>query len=77
MIVLTHLNGQNFVVNAGKDPHGRMRARYRYLLETGERLMVKETLEEVVRRAIDYGRLLRRPLYAESAFRLHRDEFLV
>ena len=30
--------------------------------ETGERFMVKETLHEVVQRAIEYGRLLRRPL---------------
>jgi flagellar protein FlbD len=30
--------------------------------DTGEKLMVKETLEEVMRRAIDYARAIRRPI---------------
>jgi hypothetical protein len=30
--------------------------------ESGERLMVKETLVEVMRRAIDYARTIRRPI---------------
>jgi flagellar protein FlbD len=62
MIVLTRLNGQNFVVNAEKIRMVESTPDTVICCETGERLMVKETLEEVVRRAIDYGRLLRRPL---------------
>jgi flagellar protein FlbD len=62
MIALTRLNGQQFVINA---------ERIRYLEQTpdtlvccdnGEKLMVKETLQEVVRKAIDYARLVRKPL---------------
>jgi flagellar protein FlbD len=62
MITLTRLNGQPFVLNA---------ERIRYLEQTpdtlvccddGERLMVKEPLPEVIRRAIEYARLIRKPL---------------
>jgi len=62
MIVLTRLNGQNFVVNAEKIRLVESTPDTVVCCETGERLMVKETLEEVVRRAIEYGRLLRRPV---------------
>jgi flagellar protein FlbD len=30
--------------------------------ESGERLMVKESLDEVIRRAIDYARAIRKPI---------------
>ena len=30
--------------------------------DTGERMMVKETLAEVTRRAIEYARVIRRPI---------------
>jgi uncharacterized protein YlzI (FlbEa/FlbD family) len=30
--------------------------------DTGDRLMVKESLPEVMRRAIEYARIIRRPL---------------
>ena len=62
MITLTRLNGQPFVVNAEK---------IRYIEETpdtlvccdhGEKMMVREPLEEVIRRAIEYARLVRRPI---------------
>jgi flagellar protein FlbD len=62
MIVLTRLNGQNFVVNAEKIRTVEATPDTVVCCETGERLMVKETLDEVVRRAIEYGRLLRRPI---------------
>jgi flagellar protein FlbD len=62
MIVLTRLNGQNFVVNAEKIRMVESTPDTVVCCETGERLMVRESLEEVVRRAIDYGRLLRRPV---------------
>ena len=62
MIVLTRLNGQNFVVNAEKIRTVESTPDTVVCCESGERLMVKETLQEVVRRAIEYGRALRRPL---------------
>jgi flagellar protein FlbD len=62
MIVLTRLNGQNFVVNAEKIRTVEATPDTVVCCETGERLMVKETLQEVVKRAIEYGRTLRRPI---------------
>jgi flagellar protein FlbD len=62
MIKLTRLNGQHFVVNAEKIRLVESTPDTVVCCETGERLMVKETLEEVIRRAIEYGRLLRRPV---------------
>jgi len=62
MIVLTRLNGQNFVVNAEKIRMVESTPDTVVCCESGERLMVKETLQEVIQRAIEYGRLLRRPL---------------
>jgi flagellar protein FlbD len=62
MIALTRLNGQRFVINADK---------IRYLEQTpdtviccdhGERHMVKEPLEEVIKRAIEYARTIRKPV---------------
>lgn len=62
MIVLTRLNGQNFVVNAEKIRMVESTPDTVVCCESGERMMVRETLQEVVQRAIEYGRLLRRPL---------------
>lgn len=62
MITLTRLNGQQFVLNA---------ERIRYVEETpdtvvccdnGEKMMVKENLQLVMRKAIDYARLIRKPI---------------
>ena len=62
MIVLTRLNGQSFVVNAEKIRTVESTPDTVVCCDTGERLMVKETLNEVIGRAIEYGRLLRRPV---------------
>jgi flagellar protein FlbD len=62
MIMLTRLNGQNFVVNAEKIRTVEATPDTVVCCESGERLMVRETLQEVIRRSIEYGRLLRRPL---------------
>ncbi len=62
MIVLTRLNGQSFVVNAEKIRLVETTPDTVVCCDTGERLMVKETLQEVIQRAIEYGRLLRRPV---------------
>ena len=62
MIALTRLNGQRFVVNADKIRYVEATPDTVVCCDTGERLMVKETHAEVVQRAIEYGRLLRRPV---------------
>ena len=62
MIVLTRLNGQSFVVNAEKIRLVEATPDTVVCCDTGERLMVKESLNEVIGRAIEYGRLLRRPV---------------
>lgn len=59
MIVLTRLNGRRFVLNSQlirtveETPDTTIR------LTTGESVMVRETMEEVVERAGDYERSLR------------------
>ncbi len=60
MIGLTKLNNQSFVVNA--DPIKFVEATPDTLLTltTGERILVKESTDEVIRRVVQYGRLLRR-----------------
>ena len=62
MIRLTRLNGQQFVMNAEKIRTVEATPDTVVCCETGEKLMVKETLEEVMRRAIDYARVIRRPI---------------
>ena len=62
MIALTRLNGQRFVVNADKIRYVEATPDTVVCCDTGDRMMVKETLQEVISRAIEYGRLLRRPL---------------
>ena len=62
MIRLTRLNGQQFVMNAEKIRTVESTPDTVVCCETGEKLMVKETLDEVMRRAIDYARVIRRPV---------------
>jgi flagellar protein FlbD len=62
MIVLTKLNGQQFVVNAEKIRYVESTPDTLVCCDTGERMMVRETLAEVTRRAIDYARIIRRPI---------------
>jgi flagellar protein FlbD len=62
MIMLTRLNGQSFVVNAEKIRLVESTPDTVVCGETGERLMVKESIQEVIRRSIVYGRLLRKPI---------------
>ena len=62
MIRLTRLNGQPFVLNAEKIRFVESTPDTVVCCDTGEKLMVKETLEEVMRRAIDYARVIRRPI---------------
>ena len=64
MITLTRLNGQPFVLNAEKIRYIEATPDTVVCCDTGENMMVKETLQEVMRRAIDYARVIRRPLTA-------------
>ena len=60
MITVTRLNGKQFVVNADlikvveENPDTTLR------LTTGDTMIVKESMQEVVALAVDYGRSLRK-----------------
>jgi flagellar protein FlbD len=62
MILLTRLNGQQFVMNAEKIRYVEATPDTIVCCESGEKLMVKEPLQEVMRKAIDYARTIRRAL---------------
>ena len=62
MICLTRLNGEQFIINAEKIRTVEATPDTVVACDSGERLMVKETLHEVMRRAIDYARVIRRPV---------------
>jgi flagellar protein FlbD len=60
MIALTRLNGQQFVVNADKIRYVESTPDTVICCDHGEKMMVKETLQEVMRRAIEYSRVIRK-----------------
>ena len=62
MITLTRLNGQAFVINAEKIRYVEETPDTVVCCDTGEKLMVKEGMQEVIRRAIEYARLIRKPI---------------
>jgi flagellar protein FlbD len=62
MITLTRLNGQSFVINAEKIRYIEATPDTVVCCDTGEKMMVKESLNEVTRRAIEYARVIRRPI---------------
>ena len=62
MIPLTKLNNQPFVVNAELIKFVESTPDTLLTLTTGERILVKESADEVIRRAVHYGRMLRRLL---------------
>jgi flagellar protein FlbD len=62
MIQLTRLNGQSFVINAEKIRYVEQTPDTLICCDHGEKLMVKETMAEVIRRSIDYARMVRRPI---------------
>ncbi len=62
MITLTRLNGQALVMNAEKIRYVEQTPDTVVCSDTGEKVMVKENLQEVVRRAIEYARISRRPI---------------
>ena len=62
MICLTRLNGQQFVINADKIRYVESTPDTLVCCDTGDKVMVKETLVEVTQRAIEYARMVRRPM---------------
>ena len=62
MIKLTRLNGDVFVMNADKIRYVESTPDTVVCCDTGDRIMVKEDLKEVTRRAIEYARIIRRPI---------------
>jgi flagellar protein FlbD len=62
MITLTRLNGQAFVVNAERIRYVESTPDTIVCCDGGDKLMVKEPMQEVIRRAIDYARLIRKPV---------------
>jgi len=62
VICLTRLNGNAFVVNAERIRYVESTPDTMVCCDNGEKLIVKEPLQEVVRKAIDYARTVRRPI---------------
>ena len=62
MITLTRLNGSPFVINAEKIRYVEATPDTVVCCDTGDRMMVKEDLQEVLRRAIEYARTIRKPI---------------
>ena len=62
MITLTRLNGKPFVVNAELIRTVEANPDTTLTLINGDHFIVKETMQEVVERAIEYGRHLRKLL---------------
>ena len=60
MIGLTKLNKQAFVVNADLIKFIEATPDTLVTLTTGERILVLESTDEVIRRVVQYGRMLRR-----------------
>ena len=60
MIALTKINGNAFVLNAELIKFIEVTPDTMITLTTGDRFIVKETTAEVVRKVVDYGRMLRR-----------------
>ena len=62
MIQVTRLNGTEFVVNADKIRYVEQIPDTMICCDTGEKLLVKESMKEVIRRTIEYARAVRRPI---------------
>lgn len=59
MIKLTRLNGEEFVLNADLIRFVESRPDTYVTLTTDEKIIVREPVDEVVKRAIDYARTIR------------------
>ena len=60
MIIVTRLNGQQMVVNAEKIRYMESTPDTVICCDHGEKMMVKEPLPEVIKRAIEYARTIRK-----------------
>ncbi|KPK76565.1 MAG: hypothetical protein AMJ79_06285 [Phycisphaerae bacterium SM23_30] len=56
MIAVTRLNGKKFVINAEQIRYIETTPDTMITMLTGDKVVVKESMEEVVRRAIEYQR---------------------
>ena len=59
MIKLTRMNGEEFVLNAELIQYVESRPDTFVTLTTTERLIVREPVEEIVKRSLDYARSVR------------------
>jgi len=59
MIAVTRLNSKRFVINAEQIRYIESTPDTMITLMNGDRVMVQESLEEVVRRAVEYNRQIR------------------
>ena len=59
MIAVTRLNGKRFVINAEHIRYLESTPDTMVTMINGDKVMVKETVEDVVRLAIEYGRRIR------------------
>ncbi len=59
MIAVTRINGAAFILNAEQIKLLESTPDTMITLLSGERLIVKESVEEVVQRAVEYGRSIR------------------
>ena len=62
MILLTRLNGSEFVFNAEKIRAIEATPDTMISTDGGDKLVVKESVQEVVKRSIEYARRTRKPL---------------
>lgn len=62
MIKVTRLNGKEFVVNAEMIQFVEATPDTVITLSSKEKVVVKEPVDEVVRRAVDYNRSIRGPV---------------
>lgn len=60
MIKVTRLNGQPFVINAELIRSVEALPDTTITLINGDKLLVQESMEDVIERAVEYGRSLRR-----------------
>ena len=56
MIPVTRLNGKRFVINAGQIRYIESTPDTLITLMNGDKVMVKESIEDVVKLAVDYSR---------------------
>lgn len=59
MIVVTRLNGEQFVINADLIQIVEERPDTTITLTTGKHIVVRESMNEIIALAVDYGRSLR------------------